>query len=144
MSTEENKAIIRRYIEEAFNHGNLGIIDELIAPDFTDHAAAPGLAPAREGQRQFVAMYRQAFPDLQTTIEDMIAEGDKVVTRWSARGTQQGELMGLPPSGRPATISGITINRIASGTIVEGWNNFDQLGLLQQLGVIPAPGQGGA
>jgi steroid delta-isomerase-like uncharacterized protein len=136
----DNKAIVRRYIQEAFNGGNLGIVDELIASNFVDHAGTPGLAPGREGQKQFVAMYRSAFPDLRTTIEDMVAEGDRVVTRWTARGTHSGPLMNIPATGKQVTITGITINQVSGGTIVAGWNNFDQLGMLQQLGVIPPAG----
>ena len=86
-------------------------------------------------------MYRSAFPDMQLTIEDQIAEGDKVVTRWTARGTHQGELMGIPPTGKQATVTGITVGRVANGKFVESWSNFDALGMMQQLGVVPVPGQ---
>ena len=86
-------------------------------------------------------MYRSAFPDIQFTIEDLIAEGDKIVTRYTARGTHRGDLQGIPPTGRQVTVTGIIISRFANGKFVEGWLDFDALGMLQQLGVIPAPGQ---
>lgn len=95
----------------------------------------------REGFKQFVLMYRSAFPDMHITIEDQIAEGDKVVSRWTARGTHQGELMGIPPTGKQATVTGINIERFANGKFVEEWSNFDALGLLQQLGVVTTLGQ---
>ncbi|HZY57242.1 MAG TPA: ester cyclase [Rubrobacteraceae bacterium] len=137
---EENKAVIRRFVEEAFNRGNLDIADEVYAPRFFSYGTPEGeFGP--ENVKRFVNMYRAAFPDGRTTIEDMIAEGDKVAYRWTYRGTHQGELMGIAPTGREVTITGITISRFADGKIVEEWNNFDQLGTMQQLGVIPAPGQ---
>jgi len=91
------------------------------------------------GVKELIAGYRAAFPDIHVTIEDQIADGDLVVSRWSAKGTHQGELMGIPATGKHATVTGITIDRIADGLIVESWNNWDTLGLMQQLGAIPAP-----
>jgi steroid delta-isomerase-like uncharacterized protein len=142
MSTEENKARSRRFFEEVWGKGNLDVIDELTDPSFVDHNAPPGLPPGLEGFKQFVVMYREAFPDIKVTVDDVIAEGDKVVIRWTAQGTNTGPLVGMPTTGKSATITGITIERKVDGKTVEGWNNFDQLGMLQQLGVIPAPGQG--
>jgi steroid delta-isomerase-like uncharacterized protein len=141
MTTEDNKALMGR-IYEVFNTGNLALADEVIAADAVDHQAMPGMAPGREGFKQLVTMFRAAFPDLECIIEDMLAEGDKVVTRLTMRGTHQGELMGIAPTGRPITVTGIDIVRFAQGQVVEHWGNQDDLGMLQQLGVVPAPGQG--
>ena len=135
MSTEENKAIIRRYFEELFNQGNLSVADEIIAEGY--QSTLPGVGPGPDGQKQFYQMYQAAFPNLHFTIEDMIAEGDKVVTRWTARATHQGEFQGIAPTGKQVTVSGISIDRIADGKMQETWTNYDQLGMLQQLGVIP-------
>ncbi len=137
----ENKALSRRTIEEIYNKGNLSIINEIYATDFINHSAPPGLTPDREGYKQFASMYRSAFPDLQMTVEDQIAEGDKVTTRWTATGTHKGELMGIAPTGKQVTVTGIAISRYAGGKLVEAWNEFDQANMLQQLGVLPPPGQ---
>ena len=145
MSAEENKRVARRIVEEAFTQGRLEVIDELVADEFVNHdsAAPPDLPPGREGLKELVRFYQRAFPDAQVTVEDQIAEGDRVVTRYTARGTHQGDFAGLPPTGRQATAEGISIDRIEGGKIVESWNAFDQLGLLRQLGAIPeqAPAQ---
>ena len=141
MSTEVNKASMRRFYEEAFNKKNRAAIDEFIDPTQVDHAAPPGTPGGLEGARQTVTMYLTAFPDLYFMVEDFIAEGDKVVARLTVRGTQQGVFMGIPPTGKHVTVTAIDINRMASGKSVEHWLNMDTLGLLQQLGVIPAPGQ---
>lgn len=140
--SEENKALARRVIEGCFNQGNLALADELFAPDYVDHDAPPGFPAGVEGFKQQVTMYRTAFPDVHITIEDQVTEGDKIVTRWSARGTHQGELMGIPPTNKEVTVTGIAIDRIDRGKIVEHWEIFDQLGMMQQLGVVPAPGEG--
>jgi steroid delta-isomerase-like uncharacterized protein len=141
MSTEENKARSRRFFTEVWGKGDLAVIDELTGPAFVDHNAPPGLPPGVEGLKQFVVAYRAAFPDMQVSIDDLIAEGDKVVIRLTARGTNTGPLFGMPTTGKAAVVTGITIERKVNGKTVEGWNNFDQLGMLQQLGVIPTPGQ---
>jgi predicted ester cyclase len=141
MSTEVNKASMRRFYEEAFNKKNRAAIDEFIDPNQVDHAAPPGTPGGLEGARQTVTMYLTAFPDLYFTVEDFIAEGDKVVARLTVRGTQQGIFMGIPPTGKHAMITAIDINRMAGGKSVEHWLEMDTLGLLQQLGVIPAPGK---
>jgi steroid delta-isomerase-like uncharacterized protein len=118
--SEENKALPRRLLEEVWNKGNLNIIDELAAPDFVDHEpASPEEAHGPEGVRQFVEMYRSAFPDVQLTVDDQVAEGDMVVTRWTARDTHQGELMGIPPSGNRVEVTGISIDRFEGGKMVE-------------------------
>jgi steroid delta-isomerase-like uncharacterized protein len=139
MSAEDNKAVVRREMEELFNHtGNLDAADEIIAPDYVSYEPTSGEVRGIEGAKQFAAAYRQAFPDLQNTIEDMVAEGDKVVVRFRARGTHQGETEAFgPATGKRMEITGITIKRIFEGKIVEAWTNFDALGMMQQLGRIP-------
>ena len=139
MSTEENKAFMRRFYEEVFNQKNLAAIDDFVAPDFVNRSAAQlGLVSGDlEHVRQFVGVVMQAFPDLHYTVEDMVAEGDKVVTRLTLSGTQQGAFMGIPATGKHATVSDIEIFRITGGKAVETWVQVDFLGLLQQLGVVP-------
>ncbi len=144
MSVEENKALVRRFVEEVQNRGDLAVLGELCAPDFVNHSAPPGVPPTREGLVQLTAVFRPAFPDGRMAIEDMLAERDKVVTRKTFRGTHQGDLMGLPPTGRRVEIGLIDIVRLEDGRVVEHWNAVDNLGLLQQLGAIPAPGAGGS
>lgn len=138
--SEENKAFMRRFYAEVFNAGKLELIDELLAPDFVDHEEMPGLPPTREGVKQAFAMFRNAFPDLQVTAEDMMAEGDKVVARITMTGTHQGEFMGLAPTGKKIAVSGIDIIRFAGGKAVEHWGQTDTLSLMQQLGAIPPMG----
>ena len=142
MSTEDNKALVRRFFQEFWDQKNLAVADELITANHVDHTAGgpPGLPPGPEGLKQFASIYFTAFPDLRITIENMVAEGDKVVTHWTTRGTHRGELMGIPPTGKQVTVTGITIDRIAGGKVAETWTNFDALGMLQQLGVIPSMG----
>ncbi len=110
-------------------------------PDFVDHDALPGQSPDREGHRQILAAFRSAFPDLKVTTEDVVVEGDKVVSRWTARGTHQGELMGIAPTGNGVTIKGIDVLRIAGGRIAERWAQFNSLEVMQQLGAIPSAEQ---
>ena len=137
MSTEENKALLRRLVDEGLHKKNLGIMDELISPNFVNHSAPAGIPPTRDGYRQYVEMLLASFPDIYLDIEDLIAEGDKVVVRYTVRGTHQGSFMGLPPSGKQFSFTGIGIQRIVDGKFVERWEQADTLGLLQQLGVIP-------
>jgi steroid delta-isomerase-like uncharacterized protein len=139
MSTEDNKAHVRRGFE-AVNQKNLAVFDELLDPDVVFHNASTTMQ-GLEAYKQFLSMYITAFPDLQFTVEDMIAEGDRVVARCTTRGTHQGSLMGIPPTGKQVKSTLIFIDRIVNGKGVEQWSNGDDLGLLQQLGVIPAPGQ---
>jgi predicted ester cyclase len=141
MSTEDNKAVVRRFYEEVMNKKNLAAIDEFIDPHGIDHALPPGMPGGIEGSKQFIGMYLAAFPDLHFTVEDMIAEGDRVVSRLTTRGTHKGALMGIPPTGKQVTITGIDINRIVGGKSVEHWLEMDTMGMMQQLGIIPAPGQ---
>ena len=141
MSIAENKALIRRYFEEVWNKGNLDAVDKFYALDGIDHNAPPGSPPGFDFMKQFHIMVRAAFPDTQITVEDLIAEGDKVVCRFTASGTQQGEFMGISPTGKQFTIMEIRIYRIVGGKIVECWGLFDQMGMMQQLGVIPPLGK---
>ncbi len=143
VAEEEHKALVRRFFEEAWNQGNLDVVDELVAADFDGHPPPnrPDFGRGPEGQKQFIRTYRSAFPDVHFTIDDMIVEGYKVAARYTGRGTHQGELMGIPPTGKQVTVTGIVICRIADGKLAEAWGNFDELGMLQQLGVIPTPGQ---
>jgi steroid delta-isomerase-like uncharacterized protein len=143
-TADENKAIATRLREEVWNRGHLAVADELIAPDCVDHAAPPGHpAGGPAGIKQASAMYRRAFPDLAMTVDDLLAEGDRVATRWTMRGTHRGPFMGQPPTGKAVEVTGIEIVRIAGRQIVEHWVSADQLGLLQQLGLLPPPGQPG-
>jgi steroid delta-isomerase-like uncharacterized protein len=139
MSVEQNKANVRRVFEEGWNQGNTAVFDELFAADYLGHDPS-GPIHGPEGFKQYYATYRAAFPDTRLTIEDLIAEGDKVVARWTGTGTHQGALMGIPPSGKQVTITGISIIHIANGKAVEDWVNFDALGMLQQIGALPTPG----
>jgi len=136
---KENKAIVRRLAEEGFNKGNLGIFDELVAPDFVNHNPSPGLPPTREGWKQSAARFRVGFPDLHLQIKDEIAEGDRVVIRFTAHGTHQNEVIGIPATGKEMNVVGISILRIADGKIAERWEEADFLGMMVQLGVIPPP-----
>jgi steroid delta-isomerase-like uncharacterized protein len=136
---EQNKTIARRAFEEVQSRGNLALVDELVAGDYVGHTPLKEIH-GPEGAKQFFSMLREAFPNMQVTVEDQIAEGDKVVTRWTGRGTHKGHFQGMPPTGRQMTMTGITIFRIAAGKLVEGWTNADMLGLMQQLGVVPVPG----
>jgi steroid delta-isomerase-like uncharacterized protein len=140
MSVEENKTFIRRFYEEVFNKRNLAAIDDFIAPDHIDHTLPAGLPIGPEGTKQAIAMTLSGFPDLHITIEDMIAEGDKVVIRFTTHGTQQGAFGSIPPTGKQVAVSTIEITRMAGGKIVEDWGLDDRLGVLQQLGLVPAMG----
>jgi steroid delta-isomerase-like uncharacterized protein len=136
------KAIAHYFLAESFNTGNLAPADELVAANFTNHdPSTPPLPAGPEGYKQLVATYRTAYPNIHMTIEDVIIEGNKVVGRWTARGTNIGPLMGMSPTGKQATVTGISILTIVSGQVTEQRTNWDALGMLQQLGVIPTPGQ---
>ena len=141
MSTlqEQNKALIRRLFDE-FYKGAVEVADEIFASDAVVHDPATGDRRGVEGLKQRQRAQLANTPDFSMTLEDVIAEGDRVTYRWTMRATDTGGFMGRPPTGRPTTMTGITVVRIAEGKIVEGWHNYDMLGLLQQLGVIPATG----
>jgi len=115
-------------------------ISRVYADTFVDHSAPPGFPTDREGQKQFTMMLRAGFPDAGQTIDELIAEGGKVVMRWTGRGTNRGEFMGIPATGKPVTVTGIDIFRVEGGAIVELWSNWDMMGMMQQLGVAPMPG----
>jgi steroid delta-isomerase-like uncharacterized protein len=138
MSSDQNKAIVRRAFEEPWK-GNLDVIDELIASDYVGHDPVnPEPLRGPEGVKEFVTTYRSAFPDARITVEQQLAEGDLVATRWSARGTHEGELMGIQATGKQVTVSGLTISRLSNDKIVEEFQNWDTLGMMQQLGAVPA------
>ena len=133
MVLEQNKAIVRRLGEEVWNNGDLAVVDELVAPDFVGYGPGKRTTRGPERLKQTVLRMRTAFPDLHFTVEDELAIGDKVVTRWTGRGTHQGEWRGIAPTGKYVTLAGIAIRRIAGGKIVERWVNTDQLGMITQL-----------
>jgi len=140
--SEENKAVARRAFEEHFNTGNFDLAQEIFAADYVNHdPSLPRSGSGPEAANQAVRLYREAFPDAQITVEDQVAEGDKVATRWSARGTHQGELLGVGPTGNQVQITGISISRIEDGRIAEDWIDYDALGMMQQIGAIPESGE---
>jgi predicted ester cyclase len=140
---EDNKALIQRYFEEfdaaAQDGRGASVLDEFVAPNFVDHSPSPGFTPDLEGLKQAYDHFLGASPDGYHIVEDMIAEGDKVMTRVSAYGTQTGELFSIPPTGKHIRMTGIAVHRIANGKIVEHWSELDNLGVMQQLGVVPTP-----
>ncbi|MSP14630.1 MAG: ester cyclase [Chloroflexi bacterium] len=138
MSTEQNKEIVRRY-RNAHNSNQLNQLDDIMAPNLISHNLIPGLPQGRETGKQVHQMALASFPDSQTRTEEIIAEGDKVVERWTVSGTHSGApFMGrIPPSGKSFTVSGVSIYRIADGKIVEHWGEFDTMNILQQLGAVP-------
>lgn len=141
MSTEENKAIIRRWLDEGWTKRNLAVADELIDSNFTVHGAGGQAVPSGpEGVKQLVIEWRTGFPDGQMIIDDLFAEEDKVVIRMTWRGTHKGEFYGIAPTGKQVNVTSIGIDRVANGKIVEGWGEVDMLGMYQQLGAIPAMG----
>ena len=136
--SEQNKTIVRRLFDELWNKGNLSVADELFAPTYTYHdPSTPDVGKGPESEKKRVTLYRNAFHDLRLTIEDIIAEGETVMARWSCRGSHKGELRGIAPTGKQFAISGVSIARFEEGKMVEGWINWDALGLMQQLGVVP-------
>jgi steroid delta-isomerase-like uncharacterized protein len=135
-----NKEIVRRLVNGVWTDRNLALVDELVAQDYVGHdPTQPESIRGRDGFKQFVGMYQSAFEDAAITIDDQIAEGDNVVTRWTGRGTHTGELMGIAPTGKEVTVSGITISRLAGGKVAEEWELMDALGMLVQLGAVPQP-----
>jgi predicted ester cyclase len=145
MSTEEYKALVRRWLEECYNRGNVSVADEVVAPDYINRSAPHGQMPGLEAEKQYVTMIRSAFPDFHLAIEDQIAEGDKVVTRLTATGTFAGGLDDIPSTavtGRQVRVAEILIHRFGGGKVIEGWIVGDELGLWQQLGAIPSMAEG--
>ena len=141
MSTEENKATFRRYVEAVGNAGNLDLADDVFDRYLAHQPDGSVLERGPEDVKRFMGEFRSAFPDFHSTIEDQIAEGDRVVTRWRMRGTHQGEFRGIAPTGKELDVTGIGIFRFSDGKVVESWDNFDQLGMMRQLGMVPEPGQ---
>lgn len=143
--SDENKKIVRRWYEEIWSAGNLAAADEVVAASFVNHdPSTPDFGSGPQAVKEMANLYRGAFPDLQFTIEDLIVEGDKAVSRWTCRGTHKGALMGVPPTNKQATSSGISIFRISGGKIQEQQTNWDTLGLMRQLGAVPQSGKAGA
>jgi len=148
--TEENKHVVQRFYEEMWNQGNYDVADEVFSPEFVGHAPGDMGVRGNEAVKGFVKQWRDAFPDLNITIDAQHAEGEKVGTRFTCRGTNTGSLMGIPPTGKEATMYGAAITRVVDGKVVSDWGEFDVLGLLMQLGVVPSgppgggpPGRGG-
>ena len=140
MSAEENKALIRRWIE-AYNERDLQAEADLLAPGYVAHVpAAPGPLEGLEAWRQFSGSFAEAFPDLRLTVQDIAAEGDTVAARVAFHGTHRGEFQGIPPTGKEVAFSSMEFNRVADGKVEEHWVELDLLGLMQQLGAIPEPG----
>jgi steroid delta-isomerase-like uncharacterized protein len=140
--SEQNKTNVRRLFEEVWNKGQVAVADELIAPSYTHHdSSTPDVGRGPESEKKRVTLYRNAFPDIRFTIEDLLAEGETVVARWSCRGTHKGELNGIAPTGKQFNITGVSIARFTNGKMFEGYVNWDALSLMQQLGVAPELGQ---
>lgn len=137
--SEENKALINRFIEEVLNNKNLAVADEIVPDGFVELDPLPGQQPGREGLKQILAVIFAAFPDYKWTTEEQIAEGDKVVTRFTWRGTHRGNFMGISPTGRQVTVKGVVIDRVVDGEWKDSRILMDDLGLMRQLGVVPAP-----
>ena len=138
--SEANKSLVRRWIEEAINKGNLSVVDEIVPPEYVYREPTVGERRGKEAARELITMYRNAFPDIKLTIEEQIAEGDKVVTRTTGTGTHRGELFGTAPTGkRVSGVAGICVTRIANGKVVEDNWVYDALGMMRQLGVVAAP-----
>lgn len=139
MSSEANKAVVRRYIEEAWNKGNVSVIDDLMTEDYTRHVSGCPVPLNREAHKKRILQVHRAMPDLTMAIEDMIAAGDRVASRVTLRGTQRDTFMGIPATGRQVTVTGMDIARVVNGKIVEHWAEMDTLGLIKQLGALPHP-----
>jgi len=139
---EDNKQFMRRFVEEAINQKNLDALNELVAEDFVEHIPFPGQGPGREGLRQVLSAFISAFPDIRWTLEEQIAEGEKVVSRFTMTGTHRGEFLGIPPTGKSVNIWGVVIDVVRSGKFSESRIIMDTLGLMQQLGTIPISNEG--
>jgi steroid delta-isomerase-like uncharacterized protein len=137
--SEQNKELVRRYLERTLNEGDAVAFDELTSIDYVGHmSGVPDFD--RATHKQLLASFRAAFPDLRVSVEDLIAEGDRVVNRGTYSGTHRGPFQGIPPTGKPFTVAGINVSRVADGQVKEDWTVIDMLGMLQQLGIVPAPG----
>lgn len=143
--SETNKALCRRYVEEVWNNRNLAVIDEIFAANVVSHDPnGPDFGKGPDSVRKTVSYYLAAFPDTRFTIDDIVAEGDRCVMRWTVRATHRGELRGIPPTGKQITVTGTTTARITNGKVVESYVNWDALGMMQQLGVVPKQAAGRA
>ena len=130
----DNETVARRFGEEVWGKGDLQAADDVLAEHFIEHNPAPGQRPGREGHKQVLQLWRTAFPDLRLTVDDVFAASDRAALRWTARGTHAAALMGMPPTGREVTLTGIDILRVVDGKIVERWGEFNGIEMLQQLG----------
>ncbi len=140
MSEQENKALNERFFAQVFNAHNVDAIDELLSDDFVEHQEFPGFGHDRAEAKRFFAYMTQAFPDLHAEIHEMVASGDRVAIRSTFTGTHEGEFLGVPPTGKSVSVDGIDIVRVVDGRATDHWGIFDAMGMMQQLGVMPAPG----
>ena len=140
MPTEENKALVERFVEEFWNEGNLSAADKLMAPYAQIHLPTGDVVDV-DGLKGFAGAFRESFPDWHSTFEELVAEDDRVAERWTGRGTHRGELMGIPPTGKRVEVPGSVFYRIVEGKIVEFRAQFDMMGMMRQLGAIPSPQQ---
>ena len=134
-------SLVRRVFDQAFNQGNLAVVDEVLAPEHHAHITIGGAPHGPQGLKLMIAIFRAAFPDLRCTVEDEIAQGDKFAVRWSIRGTHQGMFLGNPPTGKQVDVQGFIFGRTENGRIIEDWTLTDQLAILQQLGIVPPSGR---
>ncbi len=141
--TEDNKALVRRFFEEFCNQRKMNIGEELFYPNHLYHdSASPWVGPGAEGMRQLISTYTNAFPDAHWSVDEMLATGDTVVTRWTGKGTHRGELLGFSPTDKYVVVPGIWIHRVSGSKISESWNSWDTLGMFQQLGILKPLAQG--
>jgi steroid delta-isomerase-like uncharacterized protein len=142
-SAEQNRQNIIRFYEAGWNQGDHSVYEEMVAPAFVDHQAIPGMPEGREGFKMLQVIFKGAFPDLHMTVDDVVAEETKVACRWTGTGTHQGELFGIPPTGKSVNVTATVIYKVGpDGKWTEGWINRDDMGMMRQLGVIPTPGEG--
>lgn len=139
--SEENKALVRRLNKDLWQDLDVSKVDEYYAADYVSHSQLPGTPPGREGVKAFINMMKSSFSDLNYVTEDLVAEGDKVVSRYTVTSTHTGEFMGIPATGKQVKVTGIFIARVTDGKVVESWTEWDSMGTMQQLGVVPPPGE---
>jgi predicted ester cyclase len=140
MSEEQNAATYRRWFDEGWSQGNVDLADELYSPDYVTHSLGPNFAPTLDGLKLFIRAFREGIPDLQVAVDEVVAESDRVAGRLTTRGTHNGTLLGIPATRRQVDVGVMVIARFDErGKWVEDWASWDQLGMLQQLGVVPAP-----
>jgi steroid delta-isomerase-like uncharacterized protein len=139
MPESENKAVVQRFIDEVLNQGKLETADEIVAEDFVELDPLPGQRQGRGGLKEIVALLRTAFPDMHWSVDETIAAGEKVVTRFTWTGTHKGDFLGIPATGRPVSVKGVVIDRIVGGKMTDSRILMDNFGMMQQLGVIPPP-----